>query len=308
MAGFTPKPPPGGGNQTINQVFAHLGLWEWFNSQVTQAFNGVTEKGQDYSTTFGTPVGVPVGGIVKRMVQNFNSIGWVVEIMDASGAVWLYQHITATCGVGQQLNCGDVVGTENGLPRDQWSTGPHIEVRWCPPGTWSANTISWLEPWVNPASLFGTVGQQVAGATGTGLGGGFGGFAWGGFGGVPSNPLYVLSPTADVTLILWAIDQALAIVNPFIINSTDVPIQDVFVPIPIIGGSFDTGIPNPITWFSDVMSNIFNNWAASTVRLAFIVMGGVIILKVIGHFIDFGAVAGTAAHVGEAVGMIALAV
>src|SRR5579885_2437103 len=123
---------------TIDQVFRARGLWRWYASTVTNAYNGTTEKGQDYSTTFGTPVAAPVGGVVKRIVHNNNSIGDVVEIMAADGAVWLYQHITAWVRVGQTLQCGDIVGTENGLPRDQYSTGPHIEVRYCPPGQWNS--------------------------------------------------------------------------------------------------------------------------------------------------------------------------
>lgn len=157
-----PVAVPGGTNLSVDATFKQLGLWRWYASPITNYWNGATEKGQDYSTNFGAPVGVPVGGKVVRITHNNNSIGDIVEVMDTRGAVWLYQHINSKVSVGQSLKTGDVVGTENGLPVDQYSTGPHIEVRYARPGTWNSGIDSWNEPWTNPMSVFGAIGGQQA--------------------------------------------------------------------------------------------------------------------------------------------------
>src|SRR5260221_10821422 len=158
----------GGSAQTIGDVFQAKGLWAWFASKPTNYYDGQSEKGQDYSTAFGAPVGVAVGGKIVRIVHNGNAINHVVELQDSSGAVWLYQHITSKVKVGQTLGCGGVIGTENGLPiTPGLSSGPHIEVRYCPPGKWSVNTDSWVEPWVNPRSIFAALASQTAGSVDT---------------------------------------------------------------------------------------------------------------------------------------------
>jgi hypothetical protein len=112
-----------------------------------------------------------LGGRVVRSVHNNNSIGDVVEIQAGDGSVWLYQHIRARVTPGQGVSTGDIVGTEDGLPRDQYSTGPHIEVRYCPPGRWTSSTGSWTEPWVNPAGVFSRAGLLPATGPNVSLGG-----------------------------------------------------------------------------------------------------------------------------------------
>src|SRR5579859_911984 len=110
-------------SQTIGQVFASKALWAWWtqnNGNGTNPFNGVNEKGIDYSNAFGTPIAVPVGGTVVRVAHNNNSIGAVVELQASDGSVWLYQHMTSQAQPGNVLFCGDVIGTENGLPVDQY--------------------------------------------------------------------------------------------------------------------------------------------------------------------------------------------
>lgn len=164
--------PTGTGSQTISQVFAQKKLWAWWTQnggRGTNMFNGSTEKGIDYSNgVFGTPIGVPVGGKVISIVHNNNSIGDIVMMQDSSGATWLYQHITASVRVGTTLGVGSVIGTQNGLPVDQYSTGTHIEVRYLPPGLYNAVTNSWNLPWVNPFGIFSSLSNQTAGTVGTG--------------------------------------------------------------------------------------------------------------------------------------------
>ena len=166
---MTTKPTTGGTTQTISQVFTQKGLWQWWTQnggRGTQMYNGVTEKGIDYSNgVFGTPIGVPVGGKVISIVHNNNAINDIVMMQDASGATWLYQHITAHVRVGQTLGVGSIIGTQNGLPIDQYSTGTHIEVRYLPPGQYNAATNSWFLPWVNPFGIFSSLSNQTAGGT-----------------------------------------------------------------------------------------------------------------------------------------------
>lgn len=145
---------------TVDQIFAQEGLWEWFNSPVTNPFNGTTEKGQDYSTAWGTAVGAVAPGTVVSVVHNNNAINDVVEVNGPSG-LWLYQHINSDVAVGDVIDVGTIVGTENGLPVDQYSTGPHIEVRYAP--TYVPGLDSWLQGWINPAGIFGSIGNQDAG-------------------------------------------------------------------------------------------------------------------------------------------------
>lgn len=240
------------------------------------AFDNVSEKGQDYSTKFGTPVGVPVGGTIMRIVHNNNAINDVVELQDSSKAVWLYQHITATVKVGDVLQCGSIIGTENGLPVDQYSTGPHIEVRYALPNTWSESVISWNEPWVNPVSYFAALTNQRAGSVtsggtpftqknGTLLGG------W--------SANIPIAPDASVADFFYGLDVALELQNPF-----DVTIQS-GGDITVLG--VDTGIPNPgsdalaiFEGAQQVLTNIVQDLSAIAFRTVFILVGVAILVAI----------------------------
>ena len=268
---------------TIDQLFAAKNLWQWYNSPSTQNYDGVSEKGMDYASTYGTPVAVPVGGTVKRIVHNNSSVGDVVELMDASGGVWLYQHITARVKTGQTLGAGSIVGTQNGLPIDQYSTGSHIEVRYAKPGTWNPAIDSWYEPWINPSATFKGLGTQAAGATTPSpvqalaniLTGGTGG----GAPGVGGSAVTVsIAPNADLTALLWSWDQILIINNPFNITSATT-------------GSFT----DVFTWLEQFGINLFDDLIAINARLIFIVIGVLILIKVSSAFIDYGAIGQTVA-------------
>lgn len=272
---------------TIAQVFSSKNLWAWFSSPVTNYYDGVNEKGQDYSTTFGTPIGVPVGGKILRIVHNSNSIGDVVELQDANGAVWLYQHITASVKVGNTLQCGSVIGIENGLPVDQYSTGPHIEVRYCPIG-WSIGTDSWSEPWVNPASVFSGLAGQTAGSVAAGNP--FSALANAVTGANGRTPI-TLAPNADVNAVLASLDQVLLLTNPFSTNMSNIQ-KDT-----IAGLSFT----DPAAWLTQFGVNVVDDLTAGIVRLLFILVGLFIFWKVLSAFIDFGAITQTALQAGETV-------
>lgn len=310
--------------ETIGQVFIRLGLWQWWqqnNGNGTNPYNGLTEKGIDYSTTFGTPVGVPVGGRVVRLVHNNNSIGDVVELQTADGAVWLYQHITARVRVGSVLLVGDVIGTENGLPVDQYSTGPHIEVRYCKPGTWNGSIDSWSEPWVNPYGVFSGLSWQVAGSVGSGASSGASpGFSLSNIPGVS-----LLAPSASVAEVCAAIDTALLVTNPFDVSTVQASQQsnnnqgldwggapasaDPAAWAIWLGGEAANavatapatvlGLPNPVAWLDAVLINLFYDTEAIVFRSLLIFIGFLLLLKVLFAFIDFGSIVGGVTKIAE---------
>jgi hypothetical protein len=120
--------------QTVDQIFTQRGLWRWYADHVTQGFNGAGELGDDFANSWHTPVATPVAGKVTSITHNNNSVSDVITIVDTEGGTWQYLHQDARVRVGQQVSVGDVIGLENGLPVDQYSTGPHIEVRYRPAG------------------------------------------------------------------------------------------------------------------------------------------------------------------------------
>ncbi len=263
---------------TISQVFQKKKLWEWYASTVTNKFDGASEKGQDYSTAYGTPVGVAVGGKIVRIAHNNNGINDVVELQSGDGAVWLYQHITSKVSVGQVLQCGDIIGTENGLPRDLYSTGPHIEVRYCPPGQWKSSLISWNEHWINPASIFGSLAGQTAGSIASGSNNLLG-FSGSGPSGLPTLAQNPLKPNATVTSTLAWLDRQLAITNPFLVNPP---------PLQVLGAS----IPDPIGYIQDFSVVLAYDAHALVWRAAFAILGVFILYKVASTFINFDALIG----------------
>jgi len=264
---------------TVDQTFTTLGLWKWYSSPATNPFDGINEKGIDFANAFGTPVGSPIAGTVVRTAQFANSIGSMIEIQATDGSVWLFQHLTGKLATGAKVSVGTVVGLENGLPVDQYSTGPHIEVRYTAPGTWSAAVPQYSEPWINPASVYAAIGSSQTGS-----------------GGVPppsgtgtttpppsssSTPITAtitahLAPNADVTQMLVVLDQIMLVNNPFDVGT-----------VSVIGG---TTISDPIAWLADFGTNLWNDSLAVGLRSLFVIMGGWIILKVGSEFLDYGAI------------------
>jgi murein DD-endopeptidase MepM/ murein hydrolase activator NlpD len=276
---------------TTSQVFQSKNLWQWFNSTPTNSFDGVSEKGQDFASAYGTPIGVAVGGKVVRQVHNANSIGDVVEVQASDGSVWLYQHITATTHVGQTLNVGDVVGRQNGLPIDQYSTGSHIEVRYLAPGKWNAAIDSWSQPWQNPANVFKSIGGTTAGTTSSNLIAALlsaGGFSGGSAAAAAAagKPVVTLAPNADVTQLLQALDAVLTVTNPFLVQQVTLD----QLTVPAVGS---VSFPDPLSWIEGFGTNLVDDLIAVIVRSIFILIGVFILYKVVSHFIDFGAIAET---------------
>ena len=284
---------PSNANQTIADVFHAKGLWLWWEQnggKGTNLYNGVTEKGIDYANVFGTPIGVAVGGKIVRLVHHTDSQGDVTELQAADGSVWLYQHITAKVKVGDTLGVGGIIGTENGLPIDQFSTGAHIEVRYCPPGRWNPGIDSWVEPWVNPFAIFSTLSTQNSGKVDTG-----GNIALGALANIPIK----LAPNANVTGVLIAIDELGHIRNPF-----DLGPDGGGDSIPIITGISGTTFPDPIKWLGLVGSNVFNDTRAMGFRLLLLLVGAFLLYKAFSQFVDLGAVTSAAGNLGKSAALL----
>lgn len=82
-----------------------------------------------------------------------------------------------------------------------------------------------------------------------------------------------LGPSSDVAQTLIAIDDVLALLNPFDGLST----------------------LNPLAWLEGLGNNLFEDMAAITYRLVLISIGVVIVMKVLSDFVDFGSLYSTAA-------------
>ncbi len=287
---------------TVDQVFRQKGLWKWWEQnggRGTNPFNGVTEKGIDYSNAFGTAIGVPVPITIVRIVHNNNSIGDVVEGRDASGGVWLFQHINTAVAVGSKLGVGGIIGFENGLPIDQFSTGPHIEVRFAPSG-WNPNVISWLEPWINPFGFFSNLSALLAGSQVSSIVPPGSNPLVAGPGGVPAAlanavaaPIVALSPGAGVGETFGAIDLLTFLLNPFDLNAQ---------PAWADQGLLDAENTFVVGALIHVAANFASDTVALLLRAAMLLIGVIILYKVVSHFIDIGAVVQGAA---KAVGAVA---
>ena len=192
---------------------------------------------------------------------------------------------------------GTVIGTENGLPIDQYSTGPHIEVRYAAPGTWNASLDSWSEPWINPAPVFAAIGAQIATNSATGgLVNALANFVTGGAAG-GTAPTITLAPGADVTQFLYTLDQLLTLHNPFIVQSATTD------NLSIAGASIS--FTDPVAWVEGFGINLVENTLAMTLRMIFLVLGMFVLFKVLSTFIDFSSIissvegaASTAAKIG----------
>lgn len=306
-------PTPTTATQTISQVFQGKHLWAWWTQnggRGTNMFNGTTEKGIDYSNgVFGTPIGVPVGGKVISIVHNNNSIGDIVMMQDSSGATWLYQHITASVRVGTTLGVGSVIGTQNGLPVDQYSTGTHIEVRYLPPGLYNAATNSWNLPWVNPFGVFSSLSNQTAGTVGSGSGSGTGSGAPGpGSGGVGTptgGPIPITSLPAMYIPLLTQVHDTL-VANPGLygiclaideaeefpgyidlsINSTGLAPTSTAIGIPVLPGvTIPTGITVPVYDVVGIArsigATITDNAMPAAIRGSLILAGALLVFSLV---------------------------
>lgn len=95
-----------------------------------------------------------------------------------------------------------------------------------------------------------------------------------------------LNPGADVAQTLMALDTALLITNPFDLSAHGETLDNV--------GIGPVQFPSPFEWAGYVAQNFIQDGVALIVRTIFIWAGALILLKVAGAFIDYGAIAETA--------------
>jgi len=127
---------------------------------LTNPYNGASEKGNDFSASYGANIGAISSGNVVYVIHHNNSINDEVGISGPVGLVH-YQHINSRVRVGDSVNIGDTVGTQNGLPIDQYSNGTHIEVRYA--ARYNAGADTWTgQPWQDPAAIFAKLAGYTA--------------------------------------------------------------------------------------------------------------------------------------------------
>lgn len=266
-----------GSNETIDQVFTNLKLEKWYNEPGGNSFGINNEKGQDYLVSNpGTAVGAILGGQVVNIVNNNNSIGYVVQIMTTDG-LHSYQHLqSTTMKLKQNVNIGDVVGLSGGCPPnayglngcaflDTYSTGPHIEVRWSPSGYVASK--GWDgQAWEDPKAHFQSISQQTASALSLSQTATVGSSSSGASSNAVINYIQnnvTLSPNANVAGVLIAIDDWMGLFNPFSVNVKD-PGNDISI------AGFDTGVLNPLLWLQQVGENFLSILVALIIRVAFL--------------------------------------
>lgn len=199
---------------------ANVFLWlENFGKKLWgNTFNPPTENGWDVGLPWGSPVGSPVNGTVTAVysADANTSIGYVVQIRQegtipggisgGQDTIWHYQHLMAPAvQVGQQVTTGDVIGWSGGCApggygsnsnscsmTDQYSTGPHIEVREAyVPRASTAPASVWGYQWINPQSDLNYYAKAVSGFQNSG--------PTASPGNIPNNPnQQIANPCGDI--------------------------------------------------------------------------------------------------------------
>ncbi len=90
-----------------------------------------------------------------------------------------------------------------------------------------------------------------------------------------------LAPNASVTSLLVAMDNALKVTNPF---DVDVSHMQDDINIPVVG---EAKFTDTLKWLTAVGTNIVTDTAAVTVRLMFLIIGVLIVIKLGADFIDY---------------------
>ena len=163
-------------SNTLADVFHANGLSTWWTAPDTQDFNGKSEFGTDYAVAPTSPVGAIQGGKVVYAQEApghpGSSLGNIVIVETADGQAWEYLHLRKlNVKEGDYVQPGDVVGLSGGCPAngyqqgggcsytDQFSTGPHIEVRHA--DAYNPSGAPWTMNWTNPKSLIDSLGGGV---------------------------------------------------------------------------------------------------------------------------------------------------
>jgi murein DD-endopeptidase MepM/ murein hydrolase activator NlpD len=294
------------GQQTVAQYFQSKKLVMWW-VHPTQRYGQNGEQGTDFGLQLNTPVGsITPGRVVYSAYSGDASLGYIVQIQTATGQLLHYQHLaTSIVKTGQSVSVGQVIGNSGGVA-GQYSTGPHIEVRFSQTfnptlatGTGIGGSFWSDGQWVDSLPTINTLTGQPGGANGappptsgllpglSSLFAGLLGFANTSTANLPTSASFTLpnvhiAPTGDVTNFLVALDAFLEVVNPFNVTNAS---QDT-----ILGATFT----DPISWIEGFGYNVFADLGAVTWRLFFIVFGGYLVFKVSNHFINYQALASSA--------------
>jgi murein DD-endopeptidase MepM/ murein hydrolase activator NlpD len=275
---------------TVSQIFQKKGLVQWWSHPGGNSFGVNTEKGQDYSITpAGTPIGAIAGGTVVYVTTNGksscgtpDSVGYVVGMLAADGSLHHYQHLKSTTLVKKDtVSVGDIMGLSGGCGNssysadgrsctctDQFSTGPHIEVRYAPTGLTNSSNI-WANAWVDPKTYFETVGNGTPSQlvlNGVGIQSNQNALLSTTFSSIAGVTAQItLAPPSSVESLLTALDELLGLVNPF--NFT-------------VSSSGLDPTANALNWLKTFGGNVLGDIIALTIRLVFIVGGIIIMYKI----------------------------
>lgn len=246
------------------------------------------------------PPGCPITALLPGVVSSVQRTGYgqtVVTIklnspINRLATHTFYEHMhDASVGKGQKVNAGDLIGHNNlsgeGAPLGFGLYSGDVY------GSGTAWTVLQQDLAPGGAGLLNPTQLLDAAANGslqTGGGSGGNGFFSAAVQTAANsvNPAN-LAPTVEVTTLLWALDQALVIENPFTANMDAVP------KISIVGWS--TGIDDPFAWIAQFGTNVIDDLSALTVRWIFLAMGFFVLYKVASAFIDFGAIANATVNV-----------
>jgi hypothetical protein len=108
---------------------------------------------------------------------------------------------------------------------------------------------------------------------------------FGGQGFVPiAGQNITLAPTADVTQLLQALDEYMLIQNPFTENMGALPEDSIGL------GVTTFTFTDPFSWVEQFGTNLFYDSAAALLRALFLFVGTMLLIKIIGEFIDYEAI------------------
>lgn len=304
--------------QNVSQIFSQKKLTPWWSTPTQRYGQGTggqygTEEGTDFAVNYGTNIGSITAGKVVYVGNggiNDPSLGTIVQIQQLDGSVLHYQHLAGSnLKVGQAVSVGDIVGVSGGQ-RGLYSSGPHIEVRYAP--SYQLAKGVWLQNWVDSYQYITSttkatpqppIGGSPTGTNTTTLSGSITGSASFQF------PVLQLSPTDDVTQVLWMIDELMQIipfweVPPSILAAQNASNSSAFSQGILAGATGvatgTSGAVDIISYIEGVFYNIGADFIALSLRGGLLIMGFMLLYKVFSQFIDFGAIVSSGTQLGMA--------
>jgi surface antigen len=212
---------------------------------------------------------VPWSGNAKDWAGLAHAYGWTVSATPIVPSIICLQAgiqgasaIDGHVAVVESINKGTVVtsdlnwgSTPSVVSSVTFATGPGVSF------------IYAIGPNGKPAGNGGqSFTQGLASFVGMGAGGGTG------------KTIVQIAPNADVTALLWSWDQVLSVTNPFNVQTA------------VTDSALGVNFTDPVSWLEGFGYNLFDDAVALNLRLIFAIIGVVVIIKVLGNFIDFSAI------------------